>query len=111
MSIVTLPCDTARAVSFDVIGVHGDRVFVVDLNDSWNGYTPVVAAAREVFQYCNATYGAGCIICNDARDDWQEIVPEQGAFAIAPYQGKIPLMVEVKSLMAGRLRNMLGGSI
>ncbi|ESZ15364.1 hypothetical protein X737_22790 [Mesorhizobium sp. L48C026A00] len=31
MSIVTLPCGNGRAVSFDVIGIGGDRIFLVDL--------------------------------------------------------------------------------
>jgi hypothetical protein len=108
MSIVTLPCDNGRAVSFDVIGIDGDRVFLVDLCNKWNGYTPVVDAAREVFQFCNATYGIGRIICDDASEDWQEIVPEKAAFAIAAYRGKIPLMVHFKSLAP---RGMPGGSI
>jgi hypothetical protein len=109
MSIVTLPCGNGSAVSFDVIGIDGDRLFVIDLRNKWNGYAPVVDAAREVFQFCNATYGIGRIICDDTSDNWQEIVPEKAAFAIAPYRGKIPLMVHFKSLAPGGW--MPGGSI
>jgi hypothetical protein len=102
MSIVTLPCETGphRAVSFDVVGVYQDRVFLVDLCADWNRYAPVVDAAHEVFQYCNTMYGTTRIICNDAREHWQEIVATNGAFDISPYQDDVPFTVEVKCMLA-----------
>lgn len=98
-----------RTVSFDVIGIYGDRVFLVDLRSELNRYASVVDAAREVFQFCNTAYGIGRIVCEDASEDWQEIVPEKAAFVVAPYRGKIPLMVHVKNLAPGWLQP--GGSI
>ncbi|MER8707630.1 hypothetical protein [Mesorhizobium sp. M0220] len=67
MSIVTLPCGNGRAVSFDVIGIGGDRIFLVDLRNELNRYASVVDAAREVFQFCNASCGIGRIICEDTN--------------------------------------------
>lgn len=102
MSIVTLAYETGRhrAVSFDVIGVYGDRIFLVDLCADWNGYAPVVDAALEVFQHCNTTYGISRIICTDAREQWVEIAPNTGAFDIFPYQDSVPIMVEFKCMMS-----------
>jgi hypothetical protein len=113
MSIVTLPCETGqhRAVSFDFIGIHQDRVFLVDLCADWNRYAPVVDAAHEVLQYCNTMYGTNRVICDDAREHWQEIVPKKGAFDISPYQGDVPFMVEVKCLLARQQRNLPVGGI
>ena len=103
MSIVTLPCETGqyRAVSFDVVGVYQDRVFLVDLRADWNGYAPVIDATHEVFQHCNTMYGAKRVICGDTREGWQEIVPKNGGFDISPYQDNIPFKIEVNALVAG----------
>ncbi|RUV79457.1 hypothetical protein EOA88_24405 [Mesorhizobium sp. M5C.F.Ca.IN.020.14.1.1] len=111
MSIVTLACETEgyRAVSFDVIGVYGDRIFLVDLHANWNRYAPVVDAAREVFQNCNTMYGISRIICNDASEQWVEIAPNTGAFDIFPYQDSVPIMVEFKCMMSrGQIRGGAG---
>jgi hypothetical protein len=106
MSIVKLPCETGqhRAVFFDVFRVYQDRVFLVDLCADWNGYASVVDAAHEVLQYCNTMYGTTRVICDDARERWQEIVPKKGAFDISPYQDDVPFMVEVKCLLARQQR-------
>lgn len=113
MGIVTLPCDVGRhrAVSFDVIEVDSDRVFLVDLCADWNGYASVIDAAREVFQYCNATYGTRRIICDDARLGWQEITRENGAMSNEPYPESVPFKVVCKLFMAQGQRNLPVGGI
>jgi hypothetical protein len=113
MSIVTLPCKTGqhRAVSFDVIGVYQDRVFLVDLCADWNGYAPVIDAAHEVFQHCSTMYGTKRVICEDAREGWQEIIPKNGAFEISPYQDTVPFKVEVNAFVAGGRRFLPSGGV
>ena len=113
MGIVTLPCEIGRgrAVSFDVIGVHGDRVFLVDLSADWNGYASVIEAAREVFRYCHATYGTRRIIRDDPKWDWHEIVHENGAFAVAPYSDGVPFGFYWRGFLAqGRKNIFVGGA-
>lgn len=111
MGIVTLPCEIGRgrAVSFDVIGVHEDRVFLVDLSADWNGYASVIEAAREVFQHCNAAYGTRRIICDDAKWDWHEIVREKDAFGIAPYSDGVPFSFYWRCFLAQGRKNMFVG--
>ncbi|TKT80094.1 hypothetical protein [Aquamicrobium sp. LC103] len=112
MSIVTLPCEIGshRAVSFDVVGVYGDCVFVVDLHAGWNGYASVVDAAPEVFQHCTAIHGSRRIVCDDPDKRWQEIVSKADTFDILPYRDAIPFMVEVKCITARQQRNLpVGG--
>ena len=95
MSIVTLPCSikSHRAVSFDVIGVYRDRIFVVDRHTEWNGYASVIDAAEHVWRYCESCYGPKRVICGDDRWCWREIVRDEGAFAIVPYRENFPLGV------------------
>lgn len=113
MGIVTLPCEIGRhrAVSFDVVEVDSDRVFLVDLRADWNGYASVIDAAREVFQYCNATYGARRIIGDDSRLGWHEITRENGAMSHEPYPDSIPFKVAFKHLMARGQRNLPVGGV
>jgi hypothetical protein len=95
VSIVTLPCSLEgyRAVSFDVIGVYRDRVFLVDLSAKWNGYASVVDAAEDVCRYCDARFGPKRVISCDDMERWHEIIRENGAFTIAPYRETFPLKV------------------
>lgn len=109
MSIVTIPCRDGRAVSFDVVGVKADRVFLADLHARWNGYAAVVDAASEVVGYCSSTYGVTSVICTDVRGDWQEIIADKDSVVIAPYEGKVPFMVELRNLTAPR--EFPGGSV
>lgn len=113
MSVVTLPCDIGRhrAVSFDVIGVYSDRVFIADLCADWNGYASVIDAAQEVFQHCNSVYGSKRIICEDAKRRWHEIIHESGAMSNAPHCDGVPIEVVWKSLLAGQQRSMPVGSV
>lgn len=113
MGIVTLPCDVGRhrAVSFDVIEVDSDRVFLVDLCADWNGYASVIDAAQDVFHYCNATYGTRRLICDDARLGWQEITRENGAMSNEPYPESVPFKVTAKLFIARGQRNLhVGGA-
>jgi hypothetical protein len=95
VSIVTLPCDIGRhrAVSFDVVGVYSDRVFLVDLCADWNGYASVIDAAQEVFQHCNAMYGT------------------KRAMSNAPYRDGVPIKVVWKSFLARQQRSLPVGSV
>jgi hypothetical protein len=113
VSIVTLPCDIGghRAVSFEVIGVYRDRVFLVDLCANWNAYASVIDAAREVFQHCNAMYGSKRVICEEARWRWREIIHQKGAMSNAPYDDRVPLKIIWKSLVAGQRRSMPVGGV
>jgi hypothetical protein len=103
VSIVTFPSSLEgySAVSFDVIGVHGDRVFLVDLHAEWNGYAPVIDAAEDVCQYCDSRYGPKRVICRDDAERWHEIVRENGAFIIVPYRESFPFKVISDMLLRG----------
>ncbi|HTV71336.1 MAG TPA: hypothetical protein VMF90_22635 [Rhizobiaceae bacterium] len=104
MSIVTLPChiEGHRAVSFDVIGVYDDRVFLEDKHAEWNKYASVADAAQVVFQHCNTTYGTRRVIFGDEfGSNWREIVPGTDAFEIAPYRDGLPFMVFIRAFGQG----------
>jgi len=111
MGIVTLACNVGqhRAVSFHMIGVHGDRAFLVDLRTDWNGYASVIDAAREVFHYCNATYGSTGIVCDDVDLGWREITCENGAMSDEPYRDSVPFKVAWKHLTAQQRNSPAGG--
>ncbi|WP_394889367.1 hypothetical protein ACG873_29450 [Mesorhizobium sp. AaZ16] len=73
--------------------------------------TPVIDAAHEVFQHCSTMYGTKRVICEDAREGWQEIIPKNGAFEISPYQDTVPFKVEVNAFVAGGRRFLPSGGV
>ena len=100
MSIVTLPCDFGRrAVSFDICGVYGDRIFLTDLYADWNGYASVSEAAEEVSRHCHADYGSKRVIYRNTSGRWYELVHENGAFkGLAPYRERFSFKIFAASL-------------
>lgn len=94
MTIETLRCPGGGAVSFDLWGVYGDRLFLCDLQADWNGYLSVSEAAAEVCRHCHRHYGNKRIICLDAARKWYELLQDNGAFeGVAPYRETVPFRV------------------
>jgi hypothetical protein len=91
ITTLPLPSGERRAVSFDVLGVYEDRLFLRDLSEKWNGYATVIDAAEHVLQYCRATYGARRIICEGWNS--REILDDNGKAVVVPYNGHVPLKV------------------
>lgn len=97
MGIVTIPCAVGdrRAVSFDVVGIYSDRIFLREIWGEWLVYYATLAAAAEdVCRHCHGRFGNKRIIYRDVKDQWRELVHEDGAFKrLAPYGEHIPLKI------------------